>query len=291
MLSICIPHYNFINKELFAELERQCLALTLDFEIIIIDDASEEINNSYLNSLSSDFLRVIFLERNVGRSKIRNLLAKEAKNPWLLFLDGDSTVANSNFIKTYLENLTADIISGGRCYAAIRPDDSYYLHWNYGFKIESGSDAQFHSNNFVIKKEVFSRISFDESITNYGYEDVVFGLEAKKLGFRLINIDNKVLHTGLKTNLAFLADVEQALINLCNIEVLRNDLAIDQEVKILRNYQQISNLKINLLLSIFNGTIIKMLKKYLLTSPKPYANQALSVLKLYQLHRIKTYKK
>jgi hypothetical protein len=48
--------------------------------------------------------------------------------------------------------------------------------------------------NFAIKKEIFNRLRFDENITNYGYEDVVFGLEAKKLGLRLISINNKVLN-------------------------------------------------------------------------------------------------
>jgi glycosyltransferase involved in cell wall biosynthesis len=291
MLSICIPHYNFINDELFSELERQCLALAIAFEILIIDDDSEEKHKRYLKNLAPFYFKVIFLEQNVGRSKIRNLLAKEAKYPWLLFLDGDSTISDSGFIKHYLANLNTDIISGGRTYSLERPDNLYFLHWNYGIEIESESNAQFHSNNFAIKKEIFNRLNFDENITNYGYEDVVFGLEAKKLGFSLININNKVLHIGLKTNIEFLNDVEQALINLCEIEVLRTDLAMEEEVKILRNYYQIRSLKLDVLLSIFNSAIIKVLKKYLISSPKQYANQILSILKLYHLHQIKTYKK
>ena len=290
MLSICIPHYNFVNEKLFTELHHQCFALSIEFEILVIDDASETENKIYLSSTISKFCRVIFLDENVGRSKIRNLLAQKAKYEWLLFLDGDSAISNGNFISFYLDNLKADIISGGRTYHNQEPNDQYFLHWNYGFKIESNAYAQFHSNNFMIKKHVFDKLKFDESITNYGYEDVVFGLEAKKIGLHLININNKVLHTGLKTNADFLIDIKLALLNLCKVEAIRKDLQIEKEVKILSSYNQLKLMKFTWLLGIFNLIMINFLSKYLIKSPKIFTNQLLSILKLYQLHRIKTYK-
>jgi glycosyltransferase involved in cell wall biosynthesis len=290
MLSICIPHYNYVNDQLFAELENQCLALAIKFEILVIDDASATAYKSYLKDIDSSFCSVIFLEQNIGRSKIRNLLAKEAKYPWLLFLDADSNTNKPDFIFNYLQNLKADIISGGRSYSLIQPEAKYFLHWNYGVKIESKSKAQFHSNNFMIKKEVFNTLCFDEQITNYGYEDVVFGLEAKKLGLTMINIDNKVMHTGLKTNKEFLVDVEQALINLVKIETLRNDLMIENEVKILRSYSKLHQLRLTWLLGVFNQTIINSLRNILINSSKPYSNKLLSVWKIYYLHQIKSYK-
>jgi hypothetical protein len=291
MLSICVPHYNFVNEKLFTKLNNQCVALAIEYEILVIDDASEPENKKYLTKIISNCCNVIFLEENIGRSKIRNLLAQKAKYNWLLFLDGDSTINDSNFIWFYLNNLSADIISGGRAYSDQEPNNQYYLHWNYGFKIESSNNAQFHSNNFIIKKDVFKHLTFDESITNYGYEDVVFGIEAKRLGLNLINLNNKVLHTGLKTNTEFLIDVEQAIVNLCKIEVSRKDLQIEKEVKILNNYTQLDSLKLTWLISIFNSAIIILLKKYLINGPKIFTNKVLSILKLYQLHHIKTYKK
>lgn len=290
MLSICIPHYNFVNEKLFTELHHQCFALSIEFEILVIDDASETENKIYLSSTISKFCRVIFLDENVGRSKIRNLLAQKAKYEWLLFLDGDSAISNGNFISFYLDNLKADIISGGRTYHNQEPNDQYFLHWNYGFKIESNAYAQFHSNNFMIKKHVFDKLKFDESITNYGYEDVVFGLEAKKIGLHLININNKVLHTGLKTNADFLIDIKLALLNLCKVEAIRKDLQIEKEVKILSSYNQLKLMKFTWLLGIFNLIMINFLSKYLIKSSKIFTNQLLSILKLYHLHRIKTYK-
>ena len=290
MLSICIPHYNFVNEKLFTELHHQCFALSIEFEILVIDDASETENKIYLSSTISKFCRVIFLDENVGRSKIRNLLAQKAKYEWLLFLDGDSAISNGNFISFYLDNLKADIISGGRTYHNQEPNDQYFLHWNYGFKIESNAYAQFHSNNFMIKKHVFDKLKFDESITNYGYEDVVFGLEAKKMELNLININNKVLHKGLKTNADFLEDIKLALLNLCKVEAIRKDLQIEKEVKILSSYNQLKLMKFTWLLGIFNLIMINFLSKYLIKSPKIFTNQLLSILKLYHLHRIKTYK-
>ena len=89
MLSILIPTYNYNIFPLVTELVNQAKVLKIEFEIITIDDGSNQfqIENHKINHLENCSYTV--LSNNIGRSSIRNLLAKKAKFKWLLFLDAD----------------------------------------------------------------------------------------------------------------------------------------------------------------------------------------------------------
>lgn len=221
MLSIVVPHYNFKNEALFTELEQQCLNLHLNFEIIIIDDASIPTQKTYLQQFKKANFKIILLEKNIGRAAIRNLLAAEASYPFLLFLDGDSYITNPNFIINYInfhhQNPDVDIICGLRNYPEkIKKEKA--LHHYYGIKTEIfAAKEAFHSNNFFIKKEVFKDTKFDESLSQYGYEDVLFGLMAKAKGYTIKNLYNPVIHLQLKTNKEFITDTDAAVKNLAQL--------------------------------------------------------------------------
>jgi GT2 family glycosyltransferase len=287
MLSVCIPHYNYENPSLLNVLKKQCEKEKIEFEILIIDDASELNKKKYLKKFEEKPFRVIYLEKNIGRSVIRNLLAKEAIFDLILFLDADGKIENDDFIKNYLNNFEADIISGGRAYADLKPDKNHFLHYNYGFNVESKSHSFFHSNNFMIKKSVFEILKFDEQIKNYGYEDVVFGLEAKKIGLKMITIDNPVVHQDIKTNNNFLDDVDQALNNLLKIIDIKKELQIVDYVGISRKYKVLQRLGLNRFLSIRNHKITAGLRDDLILNPKQNSNLLLSIYKLYKYHQLK----
>ena len=103
MLSVLIPTYNYNAFLLVKEIHQQLTLGEIDFEIICLDDGSkssintknEEINKFSFTSFKS-------LPKNIGRSAIRNLLAKKATYNWLLFLDADVIPVKSNFIKNYI---------------------------------------------------------------------------------------------------------------------------------------------------------------------------------------------
>ena len=102
MISILIPIYNFAVKELVSKLSRQAQDLNIDFEILCIDDNSK---SKYIN-LNKDLEKingVIYKinKKNIGRSAIRNLLTKQSKYDYLLFLDCDVKIKD-NFIKNIL---------------------------------------------------------------------------------------------------------------------------------------------------------------------------------------------
>ena len=80
MLSILIPTYNTKIVDLVDDLYSQCENLNIDFEILCYDDGSLSQYKEY-NLKITEHKKVIYEEMytNLGRAKIRNLLASDAK--------------------------------------------------------------------------------------------------------------------------------------------------------------------------------------------------------------------
>ena len=80
MLSVLIPTYNYTAFSLVKEMHQQLILEAIKFEIICLDDGSHSPLNSKnekINTLS--FSSFKSLEKNIGRSAIRNVLAHTAK--------------------------------------------------------------------------------------------------------------------------------------------------------------------------------------------------------------------
>jgi len=265
MISICIPVYNYDVTSLVKSLHSQCISANINFEIILIDDLSEnefkEINSKL--SLISNYIQ---LDKNVGRSRIRNLFLQYAKYEYLLFLDCDSVINNDQFIKNYLESFdnASEVIIGGRIYPSIKPDKNYLLRWKYCTIREQtdnpSSNKAFMSNNFLIKKELFEKIKFDERIKMYGHEDTLFGYDLKKAGIRIKYINNPVLNGELESNKEFLKKTEQSIENLKYIlDFLNYDKGFINEVSLLKSYFFLKKYKLDLLVNL----IFKLKKRSL----------------------------
>ncbi|MBK9631808.1 MAG: hypothetical protein IPO62_12205 [Saprospiraceae bacterium] len=115
------------------------------------------------------------------------------------------------------------VISGGRSYQSLKPENpAYLLHWLYGTKVESKPVSVrnmqayllFHSNNFLVSKELLLEHPFDEELSRYGYEDTVWAKTIQKNGISILHIDNVVIHLGLERNDVFIEKTNQALMNL-----------------------------------------------------------------------------
>lgn len=231
-LSICIPTYNFNAEILVSTLMEEIKGLKDAVELWVIDDASPEINglsNVFLQEHDQNtWFQYEVLENNIGRSKIRNLLAQKAQGKHLLFLDGDSLIHQPSFITNYLEEIKKSpqiIICGGRVYPDQCPSSTQALSWRYGVKVESLSVEKrnkngyksFMTNNFVIPKEVFNRVRFDETLVGYGHEDTLFGFQLHQNGVALNHIDNAILNGHIENNEAFLLKTEEGVKNLKRI--------------------------------------------------------------------------
>ena len=253
MLSICIPIYNFDMQPLVGELHRQRQELSILSEIILIDDASEEIYQQQNRKLQS-VATYHELKQNVGRSTIRNLFLDYAQYDYLLFLDGDSLIINPHFISEYIQTLQlhqSKIICGGRKYPEKPFGREKILRWKYGTKRETidilerkkHPNRSFMTNNFIIEKKILKKIKFDETLINYGHEDTIFGFELKKRGIIIQHISNEVLHDDIENNHLYLKKTEEGIQNLVYLfDENKKKSEFLQEVRLLRFFNQMNDI-------------------------------------------------
>jgi len=229
MLSICIPVYNYDVCRLALDLHLQSEKTGYPFEIILMDDASDEEFRKINQAINLENVRYIQLDENIGRSKIRNLLTSVAKYQYILFMDCDSAVASTQYIENYTRYFGSQTVCcGGRIYEDKKPNDSTYLRWKYGVERECASaavrnknpNAGFQTNNFLIHKSIFEKVKFNEDLDGYGHEDTLFGLELLGQGITIQHIDNPLIHLGLETASDFLEKTEAGIKNLLKVEML-----------------------------------------------------------------------
>ncbi len=231
MISVLIASYNINVVNLVEELHLQLNKANVIFEIICLDDASnseKNIENNKINKLP--FCHFEILKKNIGRSAIRNLLATKASYDWLLFLDADVLPTSPKFIANYLKEVEKNkysVFLGGIKYRD--SDDKNLLRWRFGKKSEEVSvsirnkDAYkyFFTANFLIKKDFFNVIKFNEDIVDYGYEDLLFSKEIEKNKVKIKHIENEVFHLGIDENNDFIKKTKKAIANL-NFLITKN---------------------------------------------------------------------
>ena len=222
MLSILIPTYNHVCVRLVADLHRQAEDLGVPYEILVADDASGEAvkcENRSINGISGCWY--IELARNVGRSRIRNILGRHARYDYLLFMDSDAAVVSDAFLRRYLEvRMRAPVVYGGILHPDRMPSPEVSLAYLYEKNAEPRFTAErrsrhpyqsFRTFNFMIAREVFLRFPFDETIVRYGHEDTLFGKTLKENGIWILHIDNPLMNCGLDTNADVLHKTEESL--------------------------------------------------------------------------------
>lgn len=229
MLSILIPTYNYDCTQLVHALHQQAEHLNIHYEIIVMDDASPittyREKNREINTLSH--CRLIELEKNLGRARIRNRLADEARFEWLLFMDSDAEMISNSFIVNYLKHTDADVVCGGLCHADTLPSPEVSLRYAYEKRADKKRAACYRSQRpyeqfitfcFMIRASTFQAIRFDESITEYGHEDTLFGVELARRKVNILHIDNPMRQGGIETNAEFIEKSRAAIRNLVLLE-------------------------------------------------------------------------
>lgn len=238
-LSILIPTYNHICTELVESLQAQASSLpNLEYEILVADDGSTDEytieENRIINQL--DNCRYIERETNVGRAAIRNFLAKEAKYPWLLFIDSNMDVILSEYLSNYLNQIkenNADfedsihikygVIYGG--YQIKRDDETKerlknnlrYIFESRGTQNGDYRERQanpyrdFHTSNFIVQRSIILKHPLDERFYHYGYEDVLWGKTLKDNHILIKHIDNPLGYEHFIGNMSFVSKTEESL--------------------------------------------------------------------------------
>lgn len=218
MLSVLIPTYERTCYKLVEDLHAQLEASGEDYEIIVLEDGGRD-QVSHIANLKINELSHCLYERrsvNVGRSAIRNLLADKAQGDWLLFIDADAKVVRSDFIRRYLAAVSEghQLVCGGITHSATPPAKDCLLRWTYDrtFELQVGLvSPQLSCFNFMVERALFMKVRFDESITTYGWEDVLLGVGLGEQGAEISTIDNPLLHDDADKSVRFMEKTRDSL--------------------------------------------------------------------------------
>lgn len=249
-ISLLIPVYDYdivalvhSMKSAFGKVPELC-------EILIGDDGSSAEYTEKYRSLEDQNVRVIYSEKNIGRAAIRNRLALEAKGDALLFIDADAMLPGTAeaYISKWLPFMSVSLVTcGGVLYHDSPPGDpDKLLRWKYGKSKEQlkaiernkHPHASFSTFNFLINRSVFSKIRFNEELKQYGYEDTLMGYQLKKADFKILHIDNALIHEGLESNKEYLSKIKLGIENLSKLyDIITDRKVFSQTVSILRIYR------------------------------------------------------
>ncbi|MDG5799331.1 glycosyltransferase family 2 protein [Marinilabiliaceae bacterium ANBcel2] len=288
MISVCVPVYNYFISSLAWQLSKQAEKVKEKIEIIFLDDGS-------YNSISERNRKVeklphikYLIQKNCGRSIVRNRLAKIARGDYIIFIDCDCKI-DKKFIFNYINYLSNDVVVGGLTYPE-KPQNRYkLLKWKNGVKREVKSSRvraqnpykSFLSSNFMVKKSVFQKIEFDTTLTKYGHEDTLFGVELKKREIKIVHINNPVTHMHIDTVKEFLSKTENSIINL--IDLFKSN-KIEDEIKLIATYNSIVNSPLKRVVALLLKIIHLPVKRALLKG-----NSSLFLLDIYKLATVNRY--
>lgn len=222
-ISILIPVYNWDIALLVRSLVSQIEESNLVCEIIIADDAStikniQETNTNFITSIDKSNIHYYALEKNIGRSKIRNFLFEKSQGNYLLFLDADTLPDSNLFLKKYADTIhtsSAKIVLGGISYnTVIKKDPKYTFYLYMGRKLGEISPntrlidpwRYVITSNILINSRIFQTFPIDNNFEAYGYEDTEWGIRLMKAS-DIVHIDNTVSHLGLETKQNLLSKV------------------------------------------------------------------------------------
>lgn len=210
-LSIAIPFYNDDPGDLVRALN-PLIGADKSIEILLFDDCSTK---THLNALTARTIRaltaparLLTARENCGRAHGRNILAREARGEWILYLDADMAPTDDVFLSTYGEAMDTsglDAIFGGYLTRSQDADQNLALH----AALASASDhcdaaarekigaTAFCSSNLLVRRELMLNVPFDTGFVGWGWEDVDWAVAASRQ-HKLGHIDNPALHDGLQ---------------------------------------------------------------------------------------------
>jgi glycosyltransferase involved in cell wall biosynthesis len=181
--AVLIPTYNSqtsLTRCLAALREQSCP----DFEIVVVDDGSQDGSADYLAALSWQRLKWQRLSENKGRSAARNQAIALAEAPLLIFLDSDMVV-NCDFVAAHLHfhrQHGEGWIGQGRVIIShdyTNPTLTPFSPWT------DASRAFFATGNVSVAKAAVEKArGFDLAFRDYGWEDLELGLRLRQEGLK-----------------------------------------------------------------------------------------------------------
>ena len=193
-LTISIPAYNDSQSlvKLVEESEFLCHQLSIPFQILIINDGSDDNTLDMANKLAQKYgnIQVVSHEKNLGFGETLKKVFMLPKTEWVLFLPGDNQFPVSNLLKFLEIKDNYDYILGFR---KERKDTAnrklYSLFYNRIVSLLSGYKVK------DVNSIVFYRSKIFEAFELKGESAFVhaeFFIRSSKAGFRITEME--VLH-------------------------------------------------------------------------------------------------
>ncbi len=190
-VSVIIPAYNAektIGECLFSVLANDYD----DFEIVIVDDCSDDNTENEVNSIENKKIRFFKNPENSGASFSRNYGVKKADGEIIVFLDADTITPVdwiSRFLKLFAE-IPSDMYGGGIIglgNTIYSKADMFCSWWTSIPNSKSGYIEKLHlpTNNLLIKKKTFEKIGGLNEKLKIGGEDAEFCFRALKMGLKI----------------------------------------------------------------------------------------------------------
>jgi glycosyltransferase involved in cell wall biosynthesis len=182
-------------------------------EVIVLDDCSTAAdilldNEKFIKENQHAYLHYRRLDRNAGRSVVRNILTEQAEGNFFLFLDCDVLPDSGRFIRDYLEHVQRndhDVVCGGRSYHTRILQGTEYDYYEYFGKRKEVQSAKVRNampwrhiltSNVMVRKSMYRAVPFNEQFIGYGYEDIEWGIRLAEQG-KILHIENAASHLGL----------------------------------------------------------------------------------------------
>ena len=164
------------------------------------------------------------------------------------------------------------VVYGGRKVSDVKPDAAYGLRWkfatereNHPVKVRLKSPyLDFQTNNFVVKKSVLMQIPFNEQITQYGYEDLVFSQDLCDHAITVDHIDNPIFNNDVETNEVFIDKADQSARSLA--QLIKKD----------KNFEKVSQIRLAKAYLLMKKTGLIFLYKMIYRLSKNYIKSTLT---------------
>jgi len=198
--SVCVINWNWLEilKPTIDNLRKE--RETVDLEIIVVDNASEDGSQEWLKE-QSDIITMLNTE-NLGSAIGRNQMIRIAKGDYILMLDSDIIYINGSL--EYLCNRFNELDENVKC---VGFNPNYFTNVLEGYKPilpSNKSVLKKHEINFacyaltqygLFKKDMFEKCMFDENFkAGWGSEDDDLFLQMKQLGWTVYQTDCAYYH-------------------------------------------------------------------------------------------------
>jgi glycosyltransferase involved in cell wall biosynthesis len=227
VISVLVPFYRHDPSPLLFMLDRE----NVKAEVILLDNGSVDaklLENVKTTVSAMDLpAMLIRLDRNEGRSKGRNRLARYARSNSFLFVDCDMLPDMPNYLGTYIDLIAARnpaVVFGGYSIRQAPNSPEYALHRKLALHSDCAPAAirrlfpekHVFTSNLLVRRDVFEEEKFDESFRGWGWEDIEWSMRVGQR-YPLTHVDNSATHLGLSSARMLAAKFEQSAANFARM--------------------------------------------------------------------------